>query len=191
MSRELFFASWHGTWTSVLQKAAADVEKLDRKAFSDPSLGGLLNKIAQKYSFDIAAINKEGIAASRRELERYHNDYGERRAVKYSVLEVTIPFSGEAESFKIMPSSSVIPNHTAELREGSLLLTIPDDANADATVLNFVSQLNHNLAALRKDYEQAKPQLEQAISAAAERRKQTIQKEQERDKKLSFPVRND
>jgi Skp family chaperone for outer membrane proteins len=140
--------------------------------------------------FEIAQINKEGITATRKEMVGYSNDYGNRREVRSSVLEVSIPFVGSAQSFMIQPSSAVIPSNTLEIRGQSLVLTIPDDTNAEAAVQRLVAQLNQNLASLRKDYDQVKPQLEQEISAAAERRKQQVQAEQERDKKLSFPVCN-
>lgn len=53
----------------------------------------------------------------------------------------------------------------------------------------FISQVSQNLDFLRTEYEQAKPQLDQALQQAAERRKAQIASEGERDKGFSFPVR--
>jgi septal ring factor EnvC (AmiA/AmiB activator) len=70
-----------------------------------------------------------------------------------------------------------------------LVIALLEDDSTERTVQTFVSQVSQNLDALRAEYEQAKPQLEQAIQQAAEQRTGQIAAEKERDKKLSFPVR--
>jgi hypothetical protein len=190
MSERLFQGSWHSVWTHTIRTAVDDVGKLDRKVFSDPALAGHLQRIAEKYSFDVARINKEGIHADRRETEREGQDaWGDRRVFKQTWLDVTIPFTGDAESFKIAPSRSIIPSHHCTIGGDALTITIPDDASTDNAVQTFVSQVSQNLDGLRAEYEQSKPQLEQAIKSAADRRKEQIDAERDRDKKLSFPVR--
>jgi hypothetical protein len=190
MTERLFQGFWHSAWTHAIQKAVEDVDGLDRKIFSDPALAGHLQRIAEKYSFDVARIKKEGIQATRRETARAGRDaWGDQRVFKQTWLDVTIPFTGEAESFKIAPSRSLIPSHGASIGRDALTLTIPDDERAQSEVDTFVSQVSQNLDGLRAEYEQSKPQLQQAINSAADRRKAQIDAERERDKKLSFPVR--
>lgn len=189
MPERLFAGSWHAAWQDTLRRAADDVLKLDRKLFSDPALGGHLKKIADKYSVEIARIIKDGIRAKRRETERDIIDgWGERRRVKQTWLDVTIPFSGEAESFKIAPSRPIIPSNHSTIGANALTLTIPDDESAQGTVDTFVAQISQNLDALRAEYEQSKGQLEQIIQNTANQRKQQIEAERARDQKLNFPV---
>jgi hypothetical protein len=191
MLERLFAGSWYSAWSNAIQRAVADVDRLDRRFFSDPALGGALQKIVEKYSVEIARLNIDptAISAVPVEEQRVVNDYGDRRVVTIRRLRVSIPFTGEAESLKIAPSRSSIPSHGAEIGANSLSIFIADDDNADREVKTFCDQVQGNLDTLRQEYERDKPQLEQAVSQAAERRKAQIAAENERDSKRSFTVR--
>jgi hypothetical protein len=189
MADRLFAGSWYAAWNNMIQRAVADVDRLDRRLFTDPALGGALQAIVEKYSVEVARLSTEAITADPVEDERYVNDYGDRRLVKIKQLRVTIPFTGEAESLKVAPSRSTIPSHGAEIGDGFLTITVADDDTADREVTAFCQQVQGNLDALRQEYEGDKPQLEQAVSQAAERRKAQIAAESERDSKRSFTVR--
>ena len=184
----LFEKSWHTVWTVMIRQAAADVDKLDRRAFSDPGLAGKLEKIAAKYSADIARIEGE-ITASRRETEREgYDSWGDRRVFRQKWLDVKIPFKGEAESFRVAPSRSTIPQHQATINHNSLVISVPDDASADQAVQNFVQVVKGNLDTLRQEHEQAKHQLQEAIDAAVARRQAQLKEESELDSKRTFRV---
>jgi hypothetical protein len=86
MGDRLFEGSWYATWQNVLHAAARDVEQLDRKIFSDPALAGHLQRIAEKYSFDVARLNKEGIEGKRRDTQREGADiWGDHRVFKQTL----------------------------------------------------------------------------------------------------------
>ncbi|MGO9768961.1 MAG: hypothetical protein ACLPSW_05285 [Roseiarcus sp.] len=190
MPEALFRAPFYTVWQLTIQKAVADVNNLDRKLFSDPALGGHLQAITQKYSLDVARLQKDRTEGRARQQEgRVRDAWGDDRTMTRGWLDITIPFTGDAESFRICPSRSIIPSHGAEIGHQQLVLTLPDDDAAEGAVQTFISQANQNLDVLRSEYEQAKSQLEQAVQQAAERRKAQIAAEGERDKKLSFPVR--
>lgn len=185
----LFQHSLHGWWQNVLRAAANDVNGLSRDLFSNPSLGGQLQKIAEKYSLDVARINKEGITAEAREEEFQGTDYGRHFTGKRSLLDVTIPFSGDPDSFRLSPSRSAVIMQRINIGQDSLTLTIADDQNAQREVDTVVTQLTQNLDTIRAEYEQAKPQLDQTIQQAANSRKNQISAEDERDKGRSFVVK--
>jgi len=192
MSDTLFAASWQAAWTNMLDRAVADVNRLERRALSDPALGGVLQQIVEKYSVEVARLNTDpkAIAAQPVVEERYVDDFGDRRLMKIRKLRVTIPFTGEAESLKIAPSAARVPSHRVEIANNSLTITIADDDNADRDVTAFCQLVQGNLDVLRREYERDKPQLEQAVSQAAERRKAEIAAESDRDSKHhSFTVR--
>jgi hypothetical protein len=190
MGNELYSLSWHGAMQELARRASADVEKLDRRIFSDPSLGGALEKIVEKYSLSFAEIDEKGVHADRSETEIWVNDYGDRRQVKQKRLTVFIPFSGNRVSLCIQPTTMTSPNERAELKSDHVQMEIPDDDYAKAKVLTLISQLKQNLQNLRNDARSLKPLLEQSVSAMADERKKEINAENERDGKLGFPVTN-
>jgi len=184
----LFEKSWHNVWTAMVRQAVADVDKLDRKAFSDPALAGKLQKIDEKHGADIARFEGE-ITAERRETQREGQDsWGDRRVFKQKWLDVKIPFKGEAETFRIAPSRSTIPQHRATINQNSLVISVPDDESADQAVQSFVQVAKGNLDTLRQEYEQVKHQMREAIDAAVARRQAQIKEESELDSKRTFRV---
>lgn len=182
-----FAKPFSSAWAHALRLAADDVEKLDRKAFSDPSLAGQLEKIAQKYEVDIARLEGE-VTAWRREAEREISDYGDRRRIKQIWLDISIPFKGEAECFRVHPSSYSYPPFDAEISNSALKISLLDDANADQQVKNFMTVVSKNLEALKADYERGKPELRQTIERVAAARTAKINDENARDSTRSFRV---
>ena len=192
MRGRLFFQSWYAVWDSIKNRAVAEVNALDRGLFSDPRLGGELQKIVDKYAIDVARLNTDpaAIVADPIEDERIVNDFGMQRAVKIKRLRVKVPFTGDADTLKIMPSRSTMLSHAVELGSNSISFTIPDDQNADREVTTLCQVVQGNLDVLRQEYQQAKPQLEQAVSQAVERRKTEIAADGQRDTQhRSFTVR--
>jgi hypothetical protein len=190
MPEALFRAPFYPVWQQTIQKAVHEVNSLDRKLFANPALAGHLQAIAQKYSLEIAQLQKDKIEGAARQQQAVVNDgWGGRQSITQGWLDVTIPFTGDPESFRIRPSRSLIPSQTAEIRQHQLVISLPDDGSAEQAVQSFVSQVNQNLDSLRTEYEQAKPQLEQALQQAASSQRERTSAEGERDKKMSFPVR--
>ncbi|WP_316234494.1 hypothetical protein [Bradyrhizobium sp. SZCCHNR1020] len=186
----LFQKSFYQVWQYMLRQAAHDVQNLDRSLFKDPSLGGILQKIAAKYEVEIARFEGE-IAATRRTEEREGRDaWGDRCTIKTTWLDVSIPFVGEAESFRSAPSRWGTPSHRVTIGQHALTITIPDDERADAAIEQFKTVVGDNLRLLQAEYQQAKPQLQQAIQQAVDRRKAEIAAEDTRDKGRSFRVIN-
>jgi hypothetical protein len=164
-----------------------EVEKFDRALFGNPALAGIVQKIADKHQIKVAEFRGQ-VTAKRRVEERTIDDFGDRRVIDVKVLDVSIPFVGDPESFRIAPSRSGIPQRKAQIGSKALMITIPDDENADTTIDNFKKTIEGNLQTARTEFAQMKTQLDQAVSAAAERRRQEIAAEHARDKGRSFRV---
>jgi ribosomal protein S21 len=105
-------------------------------------------------------------------------------------LDVSIPFVGEAETFRIGPSSMALLNNRATIGHNTLTVSVADDERAESAVQDFKRMVEGNLHSLRAEYERNKPQLEQTIQQAATHRKAQIDAEDARDKGRSFRVTN-
>jgi ribosomal protein S21 len=190
MEEVLFQKSFHAVWQNGLRLATEDVQKLDRKLFNDPTLGGALQRIVQKYDIDVASFEGEMTAKRRTEEREGRDSWGDHRKIKTTWLDVSIPFVGEAETLRIGPSSMALLNHRATIGRHTLTLSVPDDERAESVVQDFKKMVEGNLQALRAEYERNKPQLEQAIQQAATQRKAQIDAEDARDKGRSFRIMN-
>jgi hypothetical protein len=186
----LFQKSFHQVWQQMLAQAAQDVQKLDRKLFSDPALAGHLVKIAAKYGVEVAQLDGEATAKRRSEEKERDDGWGGRHRVTITWLDVSIPFVGEAETFRVAPSSWSSPNNEVVIGANKLTISVIDDDRAETVVENFKKTVGGNLQTLRSEYERVKPELEQRIQQAANDRKAQIDAEDARDKARSFRVVN-
>lgn len=184
----LYTDTLYDAFRRTVRRAVEEVEALDRRVFADAALAGLLQKIIDKYHLDVARLRKDKVTAVRRDTEDERPDgWGEWQKVQETLLDVTIPFSGDKESFLLRPSYTAM-TRDAEIGESSLTLSVFDDAPANETVQSFIRAVSDNLELLRSEYEQMKPQLAQAVNEAAQRRKQRIEAETARDQTRSFKI---
>jgi hypothetical protein len=180
--------SWHQLWAARIENAVAEVRKLPRQAFSDPGLAGKLDQIAERHAFDVATIDGE-VTAQPREFHRQGSDgWGERQIYKHKVLDVTIPFRGEHESFFVSPTRYSIPSLPAKITGDSLTVVVADDERADQEIKNFIQEIKGNLDTLRQDLSQVKGQLRTQIERAASEQRAGIDREQQLDSTRSFKV---
>jgi hypothetical protein len=190
MEEILFQKSFYQVWQLLVQAAVADVQKLDRKVFKDPSLGGILQSISEKYKIDVARFQGEMTAERRTEERQRQDGWGDYRMMKTTWLDISIPFVGEAETLRIGPSSMTLLDRRATIGRNTLTISVADDDRTGPVVQNFKQMVEGNLQTLRGEYERNKPQLEQAIQQAASQRQAQIEAEDARDKGRSFRVTN-
>lgn len=190
MEEVLFQKSFHAVWQHMLKQAAEDVQKLDRKLFNDPALGGHLQKIVAKYDVEVARFEGEATAKRRTEERQRQDGWGDYRMIKTTWLDVSIPFVGEAETFRVGPSSMTLLFKGATIGRNTLTISVVDNESADGEVQEFKKMVEGNLQTLRAEYERNRPQLEQTIQQAAAHRKAQIDAEDARDKGRSFRVTN-
>ena len=116
--------------------------------------------------------------------------WGDTHNVKVTSLDISIPFVGEAETFRIAPSTMTVLYDRVRISRTTLTINVPDDEGADSKVQEFKKHVEHNLQILRTEYERSRPQLEQAVQQAATQRKAQFDTEDARDKGRSFRVTN-
>jgi hypothetical protein len=188
MTGRLFQHSLHGYIQNVLRNAIGDVNNLDRKLFSDPALSGRLTQIAEKYSLDVARIDKGAISGKARQEDYQSREFGRNFTAKRNLLDVTIPFSGDPGSFELSPSQSSVLMHPLKVGRNAIILTVPDDSSAQGTVDTVAQQLTQNLDTIRTEYAASKTLLEQTIQQAAAKKQAEIAAEGDRDKGRTFKV---
>jgi hypothetical protein len=143
-----------------------------------------------KYEIEVASFEGEMTAKRRTEEREGQDGWGDYRKIKTTWLDVSLPFVGEAETFRVGPSSMAVPNHRATIDQRAVTISVVDGEGAEGEVQDFKKLVEGNLETLRTEYERAKPQLEQAIQQAVTHRKAQIDAEDARDKGRSFRVVN-
>jgi hypothetical protein len=182
--------SLHEVLEKRLKAVVIQVEKLPKDSFSQPNLDERLNEIVLSQLIAVPELGAPS-GGERRHEERQANDgWGGTQTVKVGILDVTVPFTGDAIVFKFYTSHS--PGVSADVRiEGNkLIVTIPDGDNVQAQVDQFINSANANLNRIRAEIGDLHDRLTRAAQQTALRRQTEIAKEKERDSRLSFPVRD-
>lgn len=185
----MFDKSWSAVVDGAVRAAIAEVDKLDSSEFLKPSLPSSLDRIAGKFTLQVARLRPDEKRGKRREFEREISDYGLERTVKASEVDVSIPFDGEAQSFEIAPSSTtLVYGSKVQVLSSELILTVSDDDQIERRVDEFVKPVTENLDRLRVEVERDLPRIRDAIDNRARQRKEEIERQKERDSKRSFPI---
>jgi hypothetical protein len=156
-----------------------------RRAFG---VAGVLERIASKYSLEVATLEPSAIRGTRRGIERTVDDFGEARTITIEVMDVKIPFRGDPASFQFSPSSLTIPSQRCEVKNDHLVITLSDDANVQRNVDQFVQQISQNLDTLRAEVANWLPQLRARLDQVAITKMNKISAQNERDENLTFKV---
>jgi len=148
---DLFKSTWIEAAGEAEQSAIREVEQLDRRAFSDPNLAGILDRIANHFSLQVATLQPEAKRRMRRNVQREISDSGMARTVTIGIVDFKIPFRGDPISFQLAPANCTLPSLPCEVRSDHLFISLPDDDDVERNVDQFVQQASRTLEALRAE----------------------------------------
>jgi len=121
-------ADWHSVDRHQRQQMAAEIEKGDPDRLLNTSVDDLALYFSEKYKIDVPVLDEENLTVDQREKQidvsrdpnRYITDRSRPFYITGSEIEVEIPFTGEAEAFKIQPNPYTLSPPRASVR-GNLL----------------------------------------------------------------------
>ena len=169
-------------------QAIREVRALSFEVLSNPSLAGVLDKIAAKYTpeFLVLEAPSEGL---KRQKSVERDDYGLHQTTTIQFIDVIIPFRGDGRLLQVAPSSLSIPDLPVEIRGASFVVTVLDDHNAGVRIERFCNSMRENFRAMKADLERSLAVLRPALIEAARDRVNELQAERARHANLPFPVK--
>ncbi|WP_421705323.1 hypothetical protein [Alloalcanivorax xenomutans] len=158
---------WHSVDRHQRQQMVAEIEKVDPDRLLNTSVDDLALYFSEKYKIDVPILDEESLVVDQREKQidvsrdqnRYITDRNRPFYVTGSEIEVEIPFTGEAEAFKIRPNPFTLSPPRASVRGNLLTFTIVG-TNLEATqvrgeiertvreVQSYLTNLRANVAGL-------------------------------------------
>jgi hypothetical protein len=145
----------------------AEIEKVDPDRLLNTSVDDLALYFSEKYKIDVPVLDEEKLVVDQREKQldvsgdqnRYITDRSRPFYITGSEIEVEIPFTGEAEAFKIQPNPYTLSPPRARVR-GNLLTFTMSGTNLEAAqvrgeiertireVQSYLTNLRANVAGL-------------------------------------------
>lgn len=192
-------------WFSVQEhqkKTLADeIAQYDGNRLLNTSVDDLCEYFEKKYRLDVPILREDQIVADQKETQidvsrdqmRFIRDRSRPFLVAGTRVEITVPFDGEAEAFKIRPTSFTSNPPIAEIRGGTLVLEIQGtDLKADdvrTSIDRMLSEIKKYLDTLRRDAETLNSQLPQLARTDIERRRAKLLENQHLVASLGFPLK--
>jgi hypothetical protein len=186
--REYLFSnvSWFDVERNQLEEMRKAVAAMDGNRLLNTSVDDLVTYFEQKFQIEIPSLLTEEITVDQREtkidVSRDHSRMFYDRSRSFHItgteIEVEIPFTGEAEAFKVQPTSFTMSPPRAEVRGNVLVLRIVGtDLNADRVrteIDQTVNEIQSHLATLRVNAAGLQTQLPNQTRSAIESRRQKL-----------------
>jgi hypothetical protein len=178
-------------WHSVVdrhqrQQMAAEVEKIDPERLLNTSVDDLALYFSDKYKIDVPVLDVDNLVVDQREKQidvnrdpmRTIRDRSRPFYITGTEVEVELPFTGEAEAFKIQPNPYTLNPPRASVR-GSVVTFSIVGTNLDAVQVRSqidrtVSEIQSYLSNLRSNVEGLNNQLLGEARTAIEARRSKL-----------------
>lgn len=191
--RDYLFSDGDGSHSisAQINAACTEVSQLPERRLLETDVEALVQYFVEKYDVEIPTLLRDEIVASQHERQVEVWDHWDRqmRSVPGEAYDFEVPFQGEADIFKLRPSSFDFNPPRAQVRKQHLAFTIADRSLTPETIK---AQLDSTLASIekyleshRRQWSGFKQQIENAVRAEIDARRTKLLAQKENASKLS------
>ena len=189
MAREDYLfkgADWHSVDRHQRRQMVAEIEKVGPDRLLNTSVDDLALYFAEKYKIDVPVLDEENLTVDQREKQidvsrdpnRFITDRSRPSYITGSEIEIEIPFTGEAEAFKIQPNPYTLNPPRASVRGNLLTFSIVgtnlEAAQVRAEIERTVRDVQSYLTTLRNNVAGLNGQLQGEARTAIEARRSKL-----------------
>ncbi len=179
-------ADWFSVERNQLQKMAEEIAAVNGDRLLNTAVDDLARYFESKFNVEIPALITEEIVVDQRETKidvrydprRWIDDRSRPVYVPGTEVEVEIPFNGDAEVFRVQPTSFTMNPPRAEVRSNALVLRISGtDLSAEVvqqSINQTINDIQSYLSTLRTNAAGLNRQLFQHAKTAIESRRQKL-----------------
>ena len=204
MDDVLFCSSdWHSTKDRQLAAMRDEIDAIDGNRLLNTSVGDLCEFFVQKYRIDVPTLHEAAITADQREAKvdvsgdyrRLILDRSRPAYVRGAVIEIDIPFDGDAGMFNIRPSTYTLNPPRARVTEKSRILRIHlegadlDKEQVRRDIDGTIASIKEYLDWQRRDVVAFDTELRSAVEKHIKDRREKLLNNQSLVSSLGFPLR--
>ena len=183
------------------QEMLYEINAIEGNRLLNTSADDLCDYFKEKYRFDVPTLHEDQIVLSQMEtpvdvsqdLVRHILDRSRPCYITGTTVEITIPFSGDKEAFKIQPTSFTLNPPFANVRNNSLILDITgidmEPGNVRNRIDHTISEVKQYLGWLQADSNAFNEQIGQFARRHIESRRQKLLEDQKLVAALGFPLK--
>lgn len=192
-------------WFSVDQhqrkELAKEIDSIGGDRLLNSSIEDLCDYFEKKYKIEVPVLRPDDIVADQRETKidvsgdprRYFSNPGQPFYVNGTIVEISVPFEGDAEAFKIQPTTYTLNPPRAEIKNDNLVIKIEGtDLSAEQVrneVNRTISDIEGYLVTLRSNAQGLNSQIRSLAHAAIEQRRGKLLKDRNLLGDLGFKIK--
>jgi len=192
---------WFSVSENQKRRMIAEIQSLPEHQVLNAAVDDLCTYLVSKYRVDVPVLDEGAIHIDREDVRvdvsrdpmRVFMDRSQPFYVSGTTIEITIPFTGEGEAFKIQPTTSWTNPPRARIDRQALRMSITGvDLNGDRVrgqIQGALDQIKTSLDRLRLDAAGLNSQLESEARTHVERRRQKFLVDQNLVASLGFPLK--
>lgn len=192
---------WHNFQEERRSAARKEIEAYHPDRFLNTSTHDLVAYFTEKYSINVPVLLEEKIRAEQEEKQidvsqdanRFIRDRSRPYHMSGTLVQVEVPYSGDAQLFRVQPQTFSLNPPRADIRENHIVLRIegidlsPENVRKD--IDRRLSDVKENLGRLRQSAEEANRRLEPFVKDLIENRKAKLLKDRSLVASLGFPLK--
>ncbi|WP_367237398.1 hypothetical protein VXM67_23290 [Pseudomonas sp. Rh2] len=177
--------------SAQINAACTEVSQLPERRLLETDVEALVQYFVEKYDVEIPTLLRDEIVASQHERQVEVWDHWDRqmRSVPGEAYDFEVPFQGEADIFKLRPSSFDFNPPRAQVRKQHLAFTIADRSLTPETIKaeldSTLASIEKYLESHRRQWSGFKQQIENAVRAEIDARRTKLLAQKENASKLS------
>ena len=193
---------WGGTRDATLQAMRTKIDGIESNRLLNTSVQDLCLFFVQEYRIDVPTLNKSAITVDQRETRidvsadplRHVVDRSRPFYIDGTMIEVELPFTGDASMFHVKPSTYTLnPPRAKLLRRSALRIHIVgadlDSNSVKSTIEQTIGSIEQYLNWQRNDVAQYNTQLPELVESHLERRRNKLLQDQNLVASLGYALR--
>lgn len=192
---------WFAVQENQKKQLAAEIVQMDGNRLLNTSADDLCDYFEEKYRVNVPLLRENEITADQKETQidvsgdrlRAIRDRSRPFYIPGTIIEITIPFDGDAEAFNIQPTSFTLNPPIADIHEDKLIIRVQGtDLKADRVKTEIdktISEIKKYLNTLKENAKGLNDQLRNIAMGAIQRRKEKLLSDQSLVASLGFPLK--
>lgn len=186
---------WHSCERTQIDAMQKEINQYDPDALLNASVDDLVAYFVSEFEIDVPVLLSDQITLAQRETTFEQEDYGRTIRVNGILIEVDVPFTGDAAMFSVQPTSFSFTNQpSATIQAQSLLFSISgselDSGSAQDKIDSTLSEIQEHLERLRASAVALNTQLTTAARERVEYRKDKLLADQNLVANLGYPLKS-
>lgn len=192
---------WHSATAYQKNLMLEEIRSFHSDRLLNTVTDDLVSYLAEKYSINIPALDKEGITADQQEVKidvshdpfRMIRDRSRPYYIDGTRVEVEVPFSGDEAVFKIQPTTFSMNPPSAKFRQNTLIISMQginlDSQKVRNGIDRTLADIDTHLERLRQSAEPFNQSLHQIARDQIEQRKAKLLRDRNLVANLGFPMK--